>query len=216
MPDRIAELKSRPRDKVVVVLAGGRFFTIPSEQAHSLSLDLELTDAEIDHLDRMDQYFRAHEKALRMVSTRSRTKWEVKKALIGMEISESVRDGILREFVELGLLDDARFTREFVQTKVEVRFMGPHRLRFDLGKLGVHREIIDQVLADELNTESQEATAWALVERKLRRAPLDERSVRRMAALLQRKGFDYEIVNRVSFELLRRSKKDAADASEEI
>jgi regulatory protein len=205
MPDRIVELKSRPRERVLVTLAGGRFFTIPAPQAYALSVGLEISDEEIARLDQMDQYFRGREKALRLLSLRHRTRHEVKTALDRMSVNPAIREGILSELEEEGLVDDARFAREFAQTKAESRFMGPHRLRHDLSRLGVRRDVVDAAMEETFSGERQEAQAWALVERRLGASTPDERDVRRLAGLLRRKGYDYEVVNRVSYELLRRS-----------
>jgi len=210
MPDRIAELRPRPRERVVVTLSGGRSFTIPEEQAYPLSVGLELSDVDIGRLDRIDQYFRGREKALRLISLRARTRAQVKTALDNLEITSSIRDGIVGELEEDGLIDDERYARNFVQARSELRFMGPHRLRRDLAKLGVRRDIVDAAIGEELDGESQEQLAWALVDRKIGAARVDEKTVRRIAGLLQRKGYDYEIVNRISYELLRRAGNENA------
>ena len=205
MPDRIVELKPRPRERVVVTLSGGRFFTLPAQQAYVLSVGLEVSDSEIARLDHIDQYFRGREKSLRMLSLRRRTRHEVKTALDAMSIESAIREGILSELEEEGLVDDARFAREYSQTKAEVRFMGPHRLRQELARLGVRRDVVDEAMTETFAGDVQETQAWALVERKLGASAPDERAVRRLAGLLRRKGYDYEIVNRVSYELLRRA-----------
>lgn len=205
MPESIAELKPRPRDRVTVTLSGGRFFTIPAEQAADLSIGLELGDGDVARLSRMDQYFRGREKAMRLIALRARTRMEVGAALDKMEIDASIRDGLISELEELGLVDDERFAREFVRVKADVRSMGPHRLRQELKKRGVKRDIVDTVLDGEFDSPTQESMARDLVERKVGAGPVDERVVRRMAALLKRKGYDYEIVNRISFELLQRA-----------
>jgi len=210
MPDRIAELKPRPRERVLVTLSGGRFFTIPAEQAYVLSVGLEISDAEIARLDHIDQYFRGREKALRLLALRNRTRHEVKTALEKISIESAIREGILSELEENGLVDDARFAREYTQTKAEARFMGPHRLRHDLARLGVRRDVVDAAIEETFGGETQEAQAWALVERKLGLSTPDEKSVRRLAGLLRRKGYDYEVVNRVSYELLRRAGNERA------
>lgn len=208
MPERIVELKTRPRERVTVTLSGGRFFTVPEAQAADLSAGLELADDEIVRLERMDQYFRGREKTMRAIALRPRTRREVKAMLDGMEIHASVRDGIVGELEELGLVDDERLAREFVQARAEVRSMGPHRLRHDLRKRGVRRDIVDAVIGEEIDASAQEAMARALVQRKTAGAPLDERAVRRMAGMLRRKGYDYEIVNRICYELLQRAGAD--------
>lgn len=204
MPDRIVEVKPRPRDRVTVTLAGGRFFTIPEEQARELAPGRELSEGEVERLGRVDQYFRGKDKALRLLAVRARSRYELRVALDGLGVAAAVREGILDELVEAGLIDDRRFAREYVQAKAEGGGMGPHRLRFDLKQRGVNRSIIDDVLASELPAERQEALARGLVERKVGAGAVDDRVVRRVAGMLRRKGYDYEIVNRISYELLQR------------
>jgi regulatory protein len=206
MPDQVVELKPRPRDKVSVKLSGGRFFTIPMESAEALRLDMVLSDEEIERLDRMDQYFRGKEKALRLLSLRSRTREEIRAALDKIELAPSIRDGIVKELEEIGLIDDLRFTSEYVRLKSDVKRLGPHRLRFDLKKLGVAKRIVDEVLDQSFDSSSQETMAREVVARRVGDGPFDEKTVRRIAGLLQRKGYDYEIVNRICYDLLRRSR----------
>jgi len=211
MSDRIVELKPRPRDRVTVVLAGGRFFTVPAEQAQPLRPGQDLADGEVARLDGIDQYFRGRDKALRLLARRARSRRELDAALAGVAVTEPVRKGILAELEEQGLVDDARFARDFVQARATGRAEGPHRLRRDLAKRGVPRSVVDNVLAEGFDRERQEAMARALVERKIGTALVDERVVRRMSDLLRRKGYDYEVVNRVAYDLLRRAGRDAVE-----
>jgi regulatory protein len=207
MPDRIIELKPRPRDRVTVTLSGGRFFTVPAERAAALSTGAELSDEEIARLEQIDQYFRGTEKAMRLLSLRSRTKYELKTALDRLALAPPVRDGVIAELEERGLIDDRRFALEYVRVKSDVRAMGPHRLRHELRKLGVAGTTIEEVLGSEFDAERQESMARALVARKVS-GPVDEKVVRRIAGMLRRKGYDYEVVNRISYELLQRIGSD--------
>jgi regulatory protein len=211
MPDCIVELKPRPRDRVTVSLTGGRFFTIPAEQAALLAPGRVLADDEVERLDRIDQYFRGRDKAMRLLALRARTQHEMRTALDALSILPAVRDGLLAELEEMGLVDDTRFARDYVRVKADVRSMGPHRLRQDLKRRGVRRAVVDGALGEELTPERQEATARALVARKLGAGAPDEKTVRRIAGMLRRKGFDYEIVNRIAYELLQRVGRDVDD-----
>lgn len=204
MSERIVELKPRPRDRVTVTLSGGRFFTIPAERAEGLTVGVDLSDDDLAQLERIDQYFRGKEKAIRLLALRPRTRREVRDALTALGIDAPIRDGIVGELEELGLVDDERFAREFVRVRADVKSMGPHRLRYDLARRGVSAATVDSVVAEEIDPERQEAMARDLAARKLGGVVVDEGAVRRIAGLLRRKGYDYEIVNRIAYELLQK------------
>jgi SOS response regulatory protein OraA/RecX len=203
MPEIITERKPRPRDRVEIRLSGGRFFAIPQAAAETLNVGQQLSDEDVAHLDGVAQYTRGRDKALRMLALRSRSRREIDDALRALNLRDSIRAGIVRELEESGLVDDARFAREFVAVKKDVRRVGPHRLRHDLGRLGLSRATVDQALSD-FGTEEQLALARALAEKSVGAALPTEKSVRRVIGMLRRKGYDYAVVNRIAYELARR------------
>jgi regulatory protein len=203
MPETIVERKPRPRDRVWIRLSGGRFFAIPEAAAAHLIVGAALSDEDVDHLDRLDQYVRGHDKAMRMLAVRARSRREIEGALRTLGVVDAVRKGIVEALEGAGLIDDARFAREFVSVRKETRRLGPHRLRQDLSRLGLNRVVVDRALAS-YGAEEQEALARALVERTVRSGVIDEKTVRRVVALLKRKGYDYAVVNRVAYDLARK------------
>ncbi|HEU4364450.1 MAG TPA: RecX family transcriptional regulator [Candidatus Krumholzibacteria bacterium] len=210
MSEHIVERKPRPRDRVLIRLSGGRFFAIPEEAAAPLVVGAELSDEDVERLARIDLYLRGRDKAMRMLAIRGRSRREIDDALRAIGVDDPVRRGILSELEETGLVDDARFAREFVSVKKDVRRLGPHRLRADLQKLGVGRADLDGALAT-FDTDEQQRLARALAERAVRDGPVDEKAVRRVASMLTRKGFDYSVVNRIAAELARRMERGASD-----
>jgi SOS response regulatory protein OraA/RecX len=213
MPEIITERKPRPRDRVEIRLSGGRFFAIPQAAAETLSIGQHLSEEDVAHLDGIDQYTRGRDKAMRMLALRSRSKREIDDALRAMNLRDTIRTGIVRELEETGLVNDARFAREFVAVKKEVRRVGPHRLRHDLGRLGLPRAAVDEALSD-FGAEEQEGMARALAAKTLGAALPSEKSVRRIIGMLRRKGYDYAVVNRIAYELARRIPK--GEVSDEI
>jgi len=212
MFEHIVERKSRPRDRVMIRLSGGRFFTIPEQAAETLTVGARLSDEEIERIAGADAWLRGRDKAMRLLSVRGRSRREIDDALRGMNVGDAVRRGILAELEELGLVDDARFAREFVEVKKDVRRLGPHRLRADLKKLGVGRDDLEGALAS-FGSDEQERVARSLAERAVGAARVDEKVVRRVVGMLTRKGFDYAVVNRIASELVRRIDRDP-DAGE--
>lgn len=203
MPEIIVERKPRPRERVWIRLSGGRFFAVPEAAAQACVIGATLSDEDVARLDRMDQYVRGRDKAMRMLSLRSRSRREIDSALRMLGIADAVRQGIVAELEEAGLIDDARFAREFVSVRKDTRRVGPHRLRVDMNKLGLNRAVVDKALST-YGTDEQETLARALVERTLRGGIVDEKALRRVVALLKRKGYDYSVVNRVAYELARK------------
>ena len=102
MTERVIECRPRPRQRIYIKLSGGRFFTIPSGETSSLEVGTVLTEADVEKLSRLDQYVRGKEKALRLLSIRSRTRYEIGTALDTLGLERSIRNGILEEFEELG------------------------------------------------------------------------------------------------------------------
>ncbi len=188
----------------MIRLSGGRFFTVPASTAETLQPGTALRDDEIERLSRIDQYVRGKDKALRLLSIRSRSRHELETALAGMQIEPAVTSGILEELRELGLVDDARFAREFTDSRVEIKQLGPHRLKFELRKFGVSPAIVDRVLHETFPSGRQEELAWQIVRKKLGSREPGEKDVRRINDLLKRKGFDFGVASRVAYELLKR------------
>ncbi len=148
-----------------------------------------------------------------MLAIRSRSRHELDNALAGMEIAPEIRRGILEELRELGLVDDVRFAREFVGARVDLKRLGPHRLKFELRKLGVSPAIVDRALEEAFPSGRQEELAWIAARKKLGSRTPGERDVRRVIDFLKRKGFDYGVINRVAYELLKRSGSGAIETA---
>ncbi|UCG51212.1 MAG: RecX family transcriptional regulator [Candidatus Latescibacterota bacterium] len=208
MSESVVQWKPRPRNRVFIKLSGGRFFTIPEAEGEALKPGTKLSEEAIERLSRIDQYFRGRDKSMRLLAIRSRSRYEIESTLDGMGIAPEIRNGILGELQESGLIDDVRFTREYVSSRIELKQLGPHRLRFDLKKFRVSAAIAHQVLNDAFPPGRQEELAWAIVRKKLRTAKAQEKDIRRIRDLLRRKGLDYEIINHVAYELLKKQGRE--------
>ncbi len=205
MTEQVIEVRPRPRQRIFVKLSGGRSFTLPVDQASGLEIGEIISNEEVERLSRIDQYFRGKEKALRLLSIRARARQEVLTSLDDLGIETSVRNGIVEELEELGLIDDERFAREYTRAKIDSKQLGPYRLQYQLAKFGIKAVVINTVMEEVFAGGMQEKLAWKVVNKKLAGRKIGQKEVRRLGALLKRKGFDFEIVNQVCYALLRRS-----------
>ena len=181
MTESIVESKLRPRNRVWIKLSGGRFFTIPESEASAFPAGAELSGEDINRLSRIDQFHRGKEKLLRLLSIRPRTRKEMEEALDKMEINSGVIEGILAEMVECGFVNDRKFAVDYARAKSELKGLGPHRIGYELKRLGVNGTIIKSVLEEKFDSSLQREMAWAAAKKKLGSARLNQNLIKRVS-----------------------------------
>ena len=137
-----------------------------------------------------DPYERAREICLRQLSVRPRTRAELGTALTQRGIEDDVAASVLDRYSEVGLIDDAAFARAWVTSRHHGRGLARRALAGELRRRGVDTEVAAEAL-DDIDGETEAATARMLVDRKLRSmtsVPGDV-AFRRLTAMLARKGY---------------------------
>jgi regulatory protein len=128
---------------------------------------------------------------LRALERRGFARADLGRRLVRMGHPRSAVDAALERAAGLGLLDDAEFARNYVQTR-SMRGRGPARLSRDLMAMGVERRHIDHALASEWPEGADRTQVPSALAAK-RAAQLGDlpRPVkrRRVLAYLARRGF---------------------------
>lgn len=110
---------------------------------------------------------------------------------------------VLTRFAEVGLIDDAAFAAAWVDSRHHGRRLGRTALAAELRRKGVDDEVAAEALS-AVTTDDEVVAAQALVRRKLstmRNVPHDV-AMRRLVAMLGRKGFGSSLSYRVVTEAL--------------
>ena len=84
---------------------------------------------------------------MRALSTRDRTVSEMRAFLERKRVEPAAIDAAVAELTKAGLLDDARYARQFAQDKRDLARWGAARIERDLHKRGIERGLIEQALA---------------------------------------------------------------------
>lgn len=92
----------------------------------------------------------------------------------------------VQELTEKGYLSDRDFAERMVRVYRDERCFGPRRVREELYRRGVPRELIDELL------EGSRYDIDGYCEKKFRSLPRDEKGRRKASAALQRAGYGYE------------------------
>ena len=176
-----------------VEVNGVRFGAVPEELARSAGLAVgHAVDAELqERLTAAADAEGAFRTLLRALERRSFARADLARRLVRKGHPGPAVDAAIERAAGLGLLDDAAFARNYVQTR-GARGRGPSRLTRDLMAMGVERGHIDRALAAEW-PEGSDRTGLPLALASKRAAQLGDlpRPVRRrrVLAYLARRGF---------------------------
>jgi regulatory protein len=138
--------------------------------------------------------------AARLLDARPRSTAEVRLRLRRKEFPPEVIEQAVERLVDLGLLDDAAFSRYWVDNRQSFRPRGRLALRDELRRKGVDRTTIEQAIAEadaEGEPDAEAARAEQVARNALRRyADSPDRATfqRRLGGLLQRRGFSLDVI----------------------
>lgn len=192
---RITAIDPDPRRPGAVRLEidGVRFGTVPREvvSAESLAVGRVVDDALQERLGAAADIEAAFRTALRSLELRSYARADLGRRLLRKAHPRPAVEAALERAAGLGLLDDAAFARNFVQSRA-ARGRGPSRLIRDLLAMGVERFLIDRALAAEWSEgEDRSSVPLALATKRAAQLGAIPRPVkrRRVLAYLARRGF---------------------------
>jgi regulatory protein len=158
----------------------------------------------------------AREICLQQLAVRPRTRLELATALRKRGIEDEISAEILDRYDEVGLIDDAAFAKAWVTSRHHGKGLSRRALAGELRRKGVGADEVGEAL-DELDPGTEEATARALVARKLRADPrvAPDALFRRLVGMLARKGYPAGLAIRVVKEALA-ERADLAEFVDEI
>ena len=180
-------------DRVNVYLDGKFAFGLAAIEAVRLRRGQLLSDSDIERLQAADDVEQAHEKALRFLSSRPRSEWEIRQNLRKAGYGDETSERVLERLRSVALVDDAAFARYWIENRAQFKPRGSAALRQELRRKGVARDVIDEVLKEGEHDEDQAALQAALAKaNRYRQLPRPE-FAQKLGAYLVRRGFNYEI-----------------------
>ncbi len=172
---------------------GARFGAVPRELVGAEGLAVgRVVDAELQQrLGEAADTEAAYRTVLRCLELRAYARSDLGRRLVRKGHPRQAVETALERAAGLGLLDDAAYARNYVQTRA-ARGRGPSRLTRDLLVMGVKRSLIDRALAAEW-PEGSDRSSMPLVLATKRAAQLAalprQTKRRRVLAYLARRGF---------------------------
>ncbi len=163
-----------------------------------------------------DEAERAREICLKQLAGRPRTRAELATALARQGISPEVAVEVLERYDEVGMIDDEAFARAWVSSRHHSRGLARRALANELRQRGVDAETAGAAL-DDLDPDTEAATARALVDRKLRAARGEPEAIfRRLVGMLARKGYGPGLAIRVVKDAMAAQSAEAAEFADAV
>jgi len=195
VPPRTIERLERDRrvaDAIKVVVDGAVVLSLPAEAivTEQLAIGTELSDTLLERLTRTGECHAAYQTALRLLARRGFARRDLGRRLQLKGHQPPAVEAALDRAERIGLLDEERYARNFVQTRT-ARGRGPARIRRELLQQGVADRVIESVMAEELPEGADQEAVVALARKRARQLASVERPVRlrRVMAFLARRGY---------------------------
>ena len=187
--------KKRPNRRSIFI--DGQFAFTVSEGIffqHNLEEGGELSDKQIKELTTADEFDKAKQAAVNLLSYRPRSITEVAKRLVHKGWNQDLADRVTGELVDKGYLNDEEFAAIFARDKAKNKCLGPVALKSELIKTGVAQKIIEQTIEAVYS----KYPADELIQRLMKKrgidldVPLVKKEKQRFINLLKRKGFTWD------------------------
>jgi regulatory protein len=152
--------------------------------------------------------------ALRALMRRAHSVQEMKRKLERHSENKLLVQLVMARLKESGLIDDARYAKQFARQRTESRKQGKFRVARDLRARGIPDRQIAEALEETAKTSDEGAMVRQRIERKLRsyRGEIDEKKMASIYGSLLRAGFSADVVRR---ELKSIVKEEVPDVEQE-
>ena len=151
-----------------------------------------------------------YDAAIKILMRRAHSVSEMKKALIRRTADEDLIKKVIARLKENGLIDDARYAKQFARQRTEIRHQGKYRVARELRARGIADQHIETAVAEASANSDEAAMVRQRIERKLRlvRGEVDEKKIASLYRTLLRAGFSSDTIRR---ELKRATTEDVPE-----
>jgi regulatory protein len=162
----------------------------------------------------LDTEAELYDVALRALARRAHSVHELKQKLERWSDNKLLVQVVMARLRENGMVDDARYAKQFARQRTEGRKQGKFRVARDLRARGVPDRHIEAALKESAEQNDEGTMVRARIERKLRsyRGEIDEKKMASIYSSLLRAGFSADVVRR---ELKATTREEVPDVETE-
>jgi regulatory protein len=199
---RITAIKAQIKntERVSVYLDGKYSFSLTQSQLLELKLHsgMELSEQEIEDLQKASDYGKLLERVMNYVMIRPRSIREVRDYLWRKKADPEVGERIIQKLESRGYLGDAAFAQSWVRARQLTKPVSKRRLMAELTQKGVTSELIEQALHGEEEYDELAALRQIITKKRKQARYQDEQ---KLMQYLARQGFGYDVIKNTLAEI---------------
>ncbi|MFH1996275.1 MAG: regulatory protein RecX [Candidatus Omnitrophota bacterium] len=152
-----------------------------------------------------DILHRALRRAYVLLNVRPRSEKELRDRLKQKGYGDSVVTQVLDDLKRVGAVDDAKFAKFWIESRMHLNPVGAVVLRHELASKGIVESVVEDALVSSgCSAESEYEIARTMAVGRIERLRrIDKRkAAKRLFDFLARRGFDYGVIHKILDELL--------------
>lgn len=149
---KIVSKVERKGNKIKVTFSDSTSISLSKEifKNFPLSPGQSITSQTFELIQKENEYFEVKKSALRFLSIRNHSYKELERKLIKKNFNREFVHKVLNELIELKYLNDYSFAEQFY-TELKNKLFGPLKIKNEMLKRGIDREIVDEITRDYFN-----------------------------------------------------------------
>lgn len=115
---------------------------------NNLLVKKEIDEDEFEELEKQNNEMHVYMMALNYISIRMRSIREIREYLLKKDISVRLVTITVEKLTRNGYLNDFNFAKAYIHDQLLITPKGPYKIRLELERYGVNKDIIDEVFED--------------------------------------------------------------------
>lgn len=194
----------RNKDRVNIYIDNKFAFGLTNELRYKFDLhvDQDLDPSFIESVLKAEEQNKVTTAALNLIAYRQRSIKEVYEKLKQKGYEELLIENTIEYCKKQNYLNDENFAQSFINDKQNLNQFGSKRIKYELIKKGISREVIDKKL--DIDNDEEYEIALILADKKIKSYKGQDRNsiYRKLSGFLMRKGYPYDVVTKVLNKVL--------------
>ncbi|WP_024834653.1 regulatory protein RecX [Ruminiclostridium josui] len=172
-------------------------FVLPQKRIDALNLAIDkiIEGETLDYILKYEVYAAAKSSAVKFLSLKLRTSFEVEEKLRELGYEETTINQVINDLTEIDYINDYKYATKYISEKTKLKPKSIRLLQMELSNKGIPDDIISSVI-EELNPDDDEVALEILKKRYSKYTEYDENLINKMKSYLAGRGFSYNQISK--------------------